>query len=226
MRPASLPGKQPRSNTLPASLLEQLQRTATTLNLALSEQQLEYLHRYARLLIRWNKTYNLIGRSTERDLVQRHLLDSLLVLTELNGPEGQQHWADIGTGAGLPGIPLAIAMPNTRFTLIDSNSKKTRFLHQVIAELKLDNAQALHTRVEDHQTAPLYDLLISRAWAAMIDGLRQSAHLCKPGGRICFMKGQKNEQELLEAGKQFTLLRCTELTNDQAARHLVEFLSE
>lgn len=216
----------PNSDVLPDSLLEELQHTVARLNLTLSEQQIDQLHHYAGLLIRWNKTYNLIGRSTERDVVERHLLDSLLVLAELNDQEGQQHWADIGTGAGLPGIPLAIAMPRTRFTLIDSNSKKTRFLHQVIAELNLQNAQAVHTRVEDHHCEPLYDLLISRAWAAMIDGLRQSAHLCKPGGRICFMKGQKNEQELLEASKQFTLLRCTELANDQAARHLVEFLSE
>ncbi len=216
----------PSSDVLADSLLEELQGTVAALDLALSDEQLDQLHHYALLLIRWNKTYNLIGRSTERDLVERHLLDSLLVLTELHDPEGGQHWADIGTGAGLPGIPLAIAMPNTRFTLIDSNSKKTRFLHQVIAELKLENAQAVHSRVEDHHSDPLYDLLISRAWAAMIDGLCQSAHLCKPGGRICFMKGQKNEQELLEASKQFTLLRCTELANDQAARHLVEFLAE
>ncbi|MEM8501114.1 MAG: 16S rRNA (guanine(527)-N(7))-methyltransferase RsmG [Pseudomonadota bacterium] len=211
---------------MPDSLVEELQYTVATLNLALNDRQLDQLHHYAGLLIRWNKTYNLIGRSTERDVVKRHLLDSLLVLAELNDPKRCEHWADIGTGAGLPGIPLAIAMPNTRFTLIDSNSKKTRFLHQVIAELKLHNVQAVHTRVEDHHSEPLYDLLISRAWAAMIDGLRQSAHLCKPGGRICFMKGQKNEQELLDASKQFTLLRCTELANEQAARHLVEFLSE
>ncbi len=216
----------PSRDALADLLLEELQHTVARLKLAFTVEQLNQLHHYARLLVRWNKTYNLIGRSTEADLVERHLLDSLLVLTELNDPDGQQHWADIGTGAGLPGVPLAIAMPNTQFTLIDSNSKKTRFLHQVIAELNLRNARAVHTRVEDHHCEPLYDLLISRAWAAMIDGLRQSQHLCKPGGRICFMKGQKNEQELREASKQFTLLRCTELANDQAARHLVEFTSE
>lgn len=193
-----------------------------------ADQQRKLLD-FAALLLRWNRSFNLIGSGTEADMLNRHLIDSLMVLPFLtDNSEGArsldtERWIDVGTGAGLPGIPLAIALPQITLTLLDSNSKKTRFMLQACAELGLMNTEVVHSRVEQYQPTMKYNRVISRAWASMSKGLILSRHLCAEQGRFCFMKGQKIEQELREVDKTFTLARCVVLPDSVEARHLFEF---
>lgn len=208
---------------------QQLNKGLQQLDLHLEEGQKDSLLEYAEVLLQWNKRYNLIGQSTENILISRHLIDSLSVLPAIevqnkNEPTDETvRWIDVGSGAGLPGIPLAIARPNIEMTLLDSNSKKTRFLVQLIAQLGLKNVTAVHSRVEDYQPAELFHGVLSRAWTALPEGLQMTAHLGDAATRWWFMKGQPPEQELLGVPKQFTLTRSVALLKEGEARNLFEF---
>ncbi len=175
---------------------------------------------YAELLLHWNKAFNLIGRGSEDDIVSRHLLDSLSVAPYING----QRWLDVGCGAGLPGIPLAIALPDTHFTLLDSNGKKYRFMLQAKNALALTNIDPLQRRAEEYQAMPPFDGIVSRAFASIGKGLKTAGHLCANGGKICFMKGRITTEELREVSKPFNLQRCERLhvPGSAAQRHLIE----
>lgn len=207
---------------------QQLNKGLKRLDLNLSEGQQHSLLEYAEMLLRWNKRYNLIGQSTEASLVNRHLIDSLSVLpaieSETMGDVGEaSRWIDVGSGAGLPGIPLAIVRPDIGITLLDSNSKKTRFLLQVSSQLNLNNTNVVHSRVEDYQPGYVFQGVLSRAWTALAQGLQMTAHLGDAETRWWFMKGQPSEHELLAVPKQFTLARSVALLNDGEARNLFEF---
>lgn len=174
---------------------------------------------YLRLLEKWNRAYNLTAVRDLDDMVTRHLLDSLAIAPHVRGPQV----LDIGTGAGLPGIPLAIALPQLDFTLLDSNSKKTRFVIQAAAELGLTNVRVVHARVEDYRPREPYATLIARAFASIPAMLAACAHLCAPGGRILAMKGKFPEEELaaLPAGWRVAAVERLAIPGLQAARHLV-----
>ncbi len=126
---------------------EELSQGALELGVELSAQQHEQLLAYLALLIKWNKAYNLTAVRDPNEMVSRHLLDSLSVVPFVT--EAGDNWLDVGSGGGMPGIPLAILFPERQFTLLDSNGKKTRFLTQVKLELKLANLQVIHSRVEE-----------------------------------------------------------------------------
>lgn len=206
------------------SRAHQLSSGLQRLKLNLAPAQQNSLLNYADVLLHWNRSYNLIAKSTESSLVQRHLLDSLSVVSEIDSSEHPAlKWIDIGSGAGLPGIPLAIALPEIDITLLDSNSKKTRFLLQAVAELELPNVTVLHSRADEHEITDGYDIIVSRAWTAIPKGLRSTAHLGRSGARWWFMKGKPKEEELLGVPKQFTLARSVALPSDGEARHLFEF---
>lgn len=147
---------------------------ARQLGVCLSETQHAQLLDYLALLIKWNKAYNLTAVRDPDEMVSRHLLDSLSVMSFIeNG-----RWLDVGSGGGMPGIPLAILFPEAQVTCLDSNGKKTRFLTQVKLELKLDNLQVIHSRVEAFQPALPFDGIISRhsaAWKTSPTGLATSA---------------------------------------------------
>ncbi len=154
------------------------------------------LRDYIFLIDKWNRVYNLTSVRDPAEMLTRHLLDSLAVLPYLRG----SRVLDVGTGAGLPGIPLAIVnielCPEREFVLLDSNSKKTRFVQQVITELGLTNAQVVHERAENFCPTILFDVVVSRAFASVSDMLKNSGQHCARDGVILAMKGTDPAAEL------------------------------
>jgi 16S rRNA (guanine527-N7)-methyltransferase len=142
------------------------------LNLSNDIEKLELLLHFINLIEKWNKAYNLTAIRNKEEMARLHILDSLAICPHLHG----NRLIDIGTGAGLPGIPLAIFCPDIEFVLLDSNAKKTRFVQQAILELKLKNVSVLHSRVEDYRPTQGFDTVISRAFASMTDIMKLSAH--------------------------------------------------
>ncbi len=171
---------------------------AAELGVELDESAQHALLSYLALLKRWNKVYNLTAIKGDANMLTRHLLDSLSVVTKLQG----NRTIDIGTGAGLPGIPVAIADPGMQVTLLDSNAKRCRFLRQVQAQLKLNNVTIVQKRVEEYQPAEKFDNLLSRAFSSLQSFISSSAHLLAEGGQLIAMKGvwPGDEKEQLTSG--------------------------
>ena len=159
-----------------------------SLELRHTEAFISNLETYLVLLSRWNRITNLSGIKRLTDMVSVHLMDSLSVHAYLDG----KTILDVGSGAGLPGIPLAILYPKKFFTLLDSNGKKTRFMRQAVIDLKLDNVQIIQERVEAFQGE--FDHVMSRAFSSLKNFLDSSERLVKPGGTLLAMKGDKLEQ--------------------------------
>lgn len=159
-------------------------------SLAVQAQLRDYVH----LLDKWNRVYNLTAVRDPTEMVTRHLLDSLAVLPYLRGTRV----LDVGAGAGLPGIPLAIVSPEREFVLLDSNSKKTRFMQQAVAELGLINVQVVHERAENFCPPTLFDVVVSRAFASVADMLSGAGRHCAATGVILAMKGTDPSGELTE----------------------------
>jgi len=160
------------------------------------------LLRYVELLVRWNQVYNLTAVRDPDEMITKHLLDSLAILPFVTGATV----ADVGTGAGLPGIPLAVALPDTRFTLIDSNGKKTRFVTQAKAELKLGNVEVVQARTEAYEPAAPFAQVVSRAFASLKDFAVLAGGLAAPGGRLLAMKGAVSQEELADLPPGFRVL--------------------
>jgi 16S rRNA (guanine527-N7)-methyltransferase len=172
---------------------------------------------YLQLLEKWNRHYNLTAVRDPQQMVPRHLLDSLSVLPFLLGP----NVIDVGTGAGLPGIPLALARPDLHFTLLDSNIKKISFVRQAVAELGLHNAEAVQTRVEKLERLT-FNTVVARAFASLSDLLSMAGALCAPGGRILAMKGVFPSEEVAQAGDNYRIeVKALTVPGLDAQRHLV-----
>ncbi|MFA7243447.1 MAG: 16S rRNA (guanine(527)-N(7))-methyltransferase RsmG [Sulfuricellaceae bacterium] len=174
---------------------------------------------YLALLAKWNKVYNLTAvRELERMLPQ-HLLDSLAVLPYIKGAS----LLDVGSGAGLPGIPLAIALPELQVTLLDSNHKKTAFLRQACIELGLTNVTVICERVETWQAPHKFDIVISRAFSELATFTKLAGHLCAPGGEMLAMKGMFPDEEasLLPASVVMERIVPLKVPALEAERHLV-----
>ncbi len=172
------------------------------LNLLLTSEQIDQLLDFIELIAKWNKAYNLTAVRNNEDMARLHILDSLTILPHIEG----KRVIDIGTGAGLPGIPLAICLPDVEFVLLDSNAKKTRFVQQVILELKLKNVSVSHSRVEQYQTEQGFDTVTTRAFASLPDIVKMTAHLLSPNGVLLAMKGQVPEAELAAINTNTTLI--------------------
>ncbi len=189
------------------------------LGLPLPNGSVVRLAAYLALLERWNRAYNLTAVRDPDAMVVRHLLDSLSILPWIEGPRV----LDVGSGAGLPGIPLAIARPEVTFCLLDSNGKRTRFLNQVVAELQLNNVEVVRSRVEDYQPDTLFSSVASRAFATLTELLANAGRLCALDGRLLAMKGVFPDDELARLPPDYVLVGVYPLhvPNLEAERCLV-----
>lgn len=188
---------------------------ALDLNAAAQSQLLVYLQ----LLAKWNQAYNLTAIRRLGEMVTKHLLDSLAVIPYLQGGR----ILDAGTGAGLPGIPLAIAYPEREFVLLDSNGKKAAFLRQACQTLNLKNVKTVNERVETYSEPPGFDSIVSRAFASIADMLQLTQHLLAPGGQFLAMKGVYPAAELQALPAPYKLLasRTLLIPGLDAERHLI-----
>ena len=193
------------------------------LDLNCSALQLEKLLKYLELLQRWNKAFNLTAIRDPLQMVRLHLLDSLAIHPYV---QGLKSIIDVGTGPGLPGIPLAILNPEINFTLLDSNGKKTRFLFQAINELKLTNASEINHRVEAYQPNQSFDAVISRAFSSISDMLNQCDHLVSDQGCFLAMKGKKPDSELSQMTKAYKVVEVNEVNVPliDSERHLIKII--
>jgi 16S rRNA (guanine527-N7)-methyltransferase len=174
---------------------------------------------YLALLDRWNRTYNLTAIRDPREMVGKHLLDSLAMHPYI----GAGNLADLGAGAGLPGIPLAIAKPGLQVTLVESNGKKARFLREAVRTLGLANARVAESRAEALDEPGAYDAITARALAMLPLIIALGGHLLKPGGRLLAMKGAVPDDEItsLPAGWRVERVQPLTVPGLAAERHLV-----
>jgi len=203
---------------------ERLLLATQTLGLSVSPDQIEQLVAYVDLLEKWNRAYNLTAIREPGAMLTGHLLESLAITAHI--PQGRL--LDVGTGAGLPGIPLAIAQPDSEVCLLDSNGKKTRFLFQVISQLALTNASVLHTRVETHQDPVGFSGVVSRAYASLDKFINSCRHLVKSGGHLFAMKSTGIEEELscLDSDSRLVALWETAVPGLTDTRYLAQLSSE
>lgn len=171
-------------------MLERLTKLVAQAGLQLSLLQLQQLVQYVQLLDKWNSAYNLTSVRDPNEMLVKHIMDSLVVAPHLHG----QRIIDVGTGPGLPGVPLSICCPDKEFTLLDSLGKRIRFLNQVKLQLGLKNIQPVQSRVEEHHEK--YDSVISRAFASLADMLHWCQHLPVANGQFLAMKGAQAQEEI------------------------------
>jgi 16S rRNA (guanine527-N7)-methyltransferase len=192
------------------------------LSLALPDASRALLMDYVALLAKWNRTYNLTAIDDPLRMVSHHLLDSLAVLPHLP-MAGEARLADVGAGAGLPGIPLAIAQQGWRVALVEPNEKKCAFLRQAALELKLRNVEVHQHRVEKWQPAERFAVVISRAFAELARFIQACRHLVAPGGVLAAMKGllPRAELEAIPADCDCKRVIALKAPLVDAARHLV-----
>ena len=190
------------------------------LNLEYSADQLDQLLVYLDMLERWNKAYNLTAVREPMEMIKLHLLDSLAISSLLYG----DRFIDVGTGAGLPGIPLAILNPDKHFTLLDSNGKKTRFLFQVKIELGLANINEVNERVEKYSPTHKYQAVLSRAFSSLTDMVINCQHLLTDNGWFLAMKGRLEQSELsgIPKGYKVVAKHPIKVPEVDRQRHLIK----
>ncbi|EGR2123462.1 16S rRNA (guanine(527)-N(7))-methyltransferase RsmG [Vibrio cholerae] len=189
-------------------------------SLTVTEQQREQLVGYVQLLDKWNKAYNLTSVRDPMEMLVKHILDSLVVSPHLVG----ERFIDVGTGPGLPGIPLAVMHPDKEFVLLDSLGKRIRFLKQVIHDLKINNVLPVQSRVEEFDPESGFDGVLSRAFASMTDMVNWCQHLPKPNaGVFLALKGVRPDDEisLLPEWCSVTDIKALQVPELEGERHLV-----
>jgi 16S rRNA (guanine527-N7)-methyltransferase len=197
-----------------------LQDGASQLGVTLSAAQAGQLVQLLDELDDWNQRMNLTGIRERGQQITKHLLDSLAVFSHLRGA----NICDIGTGAGFPGLPLAIVAPTLQFTLIDSTAKKLKFVDHVAQLLGLRNVQTVHTRAEDYRPKERFDCVLSRAVGPLATFVKWSGHLCVGGGRLLAMKGRYPTDELagIPSGWKLAAVHRLNIPGLDEERHLVE----
>lgn len=200
-------------------MLNKLSRLLDQAGISLTDHQKNQLVAYVDMLNKWNKAYNLTSVRDPGEMLVRHILDSIVVAPHLQG----QRFIDVGTGPGLPGIPLSIVRPESHFTLLDSLGKRVRFLRQVQHELKLDNITPVQSRVEEFPSEPPFDGVISRAFASLNDMVSWCHHLPGENGRFYALKGVLPEDEIASLPAEFSVESVVKLRVPQleGERHLV-----
>jgi 16S rRNA (guanine527-N7)-methyltransferase len=198
----------------------QIESGLAALNLAGPAGLAGRLCAYLELLVKWNAAYNLTAVRDPGDMVTRHLMDSLAVLPFI----GQERALDVGTGAGLPGLVLALAQPDQSFVLLDSSGKKTRFVEHAAARLGIANVVVVKARAEEHEDDEGFGVVLSRAFSTAGDFVRMAGHLARNDGRLLAMKGALPESELedLPAGWRLQAVHKLSVPGLQERRHLLE----
>jgi len=205
-------------------MIDRLESLIAQTELTVSEQQKSQLLQLVALLDKWNKAYNLTSVRDPEEMLVKHIMDSIVVSPYLEG----QRFIDVGTGPGLPGLPLAIMNPDKEFVLLDSLGKRIRFITQAVHELKLSNVTPVQSRVEEYQPEEKFDGVLSRAFASLEDMLHWCKHLPKPGGQFFALKGLFPEAEIKTLNPQFKLQISHKLTVPEldGERHLVVMSQE
>lgn len=200
-------------------MLNKLSRLLDEAGITLTDHQKSQLVAYVEMLHKWNKAYNLTSVRNPDEMLVRHILDSIVAAPHLQG----ERFIDVGTGPGLPGIPLAIVLPDAHFTLLDSLGKRVRFLRQVQHELKLTNITPVQSRVEDFSAVPPFDGVISRAFASLTDMVSWCHHLPGPDGRFYALKGLIPSDEIALLPTDLSVESVIELAvpHLEGERHLV-----
>ncbi len=193
-----------------------LEKGLQSLSLSASEQQIEMLIAYLQLLHKWNQHFNLTSVRDPLQMVYRHLLDSLVVGSYLHG----ELIIDVGTGAGLPGIPLSIMMPEKAFFLLDSNHKKQVFVTQVVKSLPLNNVQCVHSEVKSYEPTQKFSTIVTRAFAPLGHMIELTAHLLADNGRFLAMMGKVEEELRLPPGYEIEHMISLSVPGETAQRHL------
>ena len=210
-----------QDSPLGKTLRQDIEQGAQSLNLELSTTQAELLTRYVCLLNKWNKTYNLTAVRDPREMVFRHIIDSLSIVPHISG----DRILDVGSGPGLPGVVLAIMYPAKNITTLDSNGKKTRFMLQAKLDLKLENLEVVNARVEAFASVTPFDVITSRAFTSLANMVDGTKHLLSPSGVYLAMKGLYPEEELkaLMDRHEIELQGCEPLNvpGTDGDRHLV-----
>lgn len=189
------------------TLTEKLENLLSKTSLQVSPQQVDLLIQYVELLHKWNKAYNLTSVRDPQEMLIKHIMDSLMVGEILQG----NNFIDVGTGPGLPGIPLAILYPQRNFVLLDSLGKRITFLRQVVFQLKLTNVQPVKSRVEQYQDQ-LFDGVLSRAFSSLNDMVSWCSHLIdNEQGVFIALKGQYPKNELTDLPKNISLVSSHEI---------------
>ena len=193
--------------------------SARALNVVLDTDRAERLLRLLDELLRWNKTHNLTAITKREEMITHHLLDSLSVHSALRG----ETVADVGTGAGFPGLPLAVVNPERKFTLIDSNNKKVLFVAHAARTLGLTNVTAVHARAEAPYKGKPFDTVVARAFAALPELLEKVAPLCGPATRVLAMKGKRPDDEIAAVPASWRVIETRRLVVPglNAERHLI-----
>ncbi|MDM5101587.1 16S rRNA (guanine(527)-N(7))-methyltransferase RsmG [Aeromonas salmonicida] len=202
-------------------MLQRLNGLLMQAGIVITDTQKTQLVQLVELLHKWNKAYNLTSVRDPDAMLVKHILDSLVVSPHLHG----EHFIDVGTGPGLPGLPLAIINPDKQFVLLDSLGKRINFIRQVIQELGLTNVTPVKSRVEEYQPDVGFDCVLSRAFASLEDMLSWCHHLPSEQGSFLALKGQYPEQELAQLPANIRLVACHELRVPEleGERHLLEF---
>ncbi|MEN0628443.1 16S rRNA (guanine(527)-N(7))-methyltransferase RsmG [Phytobacter ursingii] len=200
-------------------MLNKLSRLLDEAGISLTDHQKNQLVAYVEMLHKWNKAYNLTSVRDPNEMLIRHILDSIVVAPHLQG----ERFIDVGTGPGLPGIPLSIVLPDAHFTLLDSLGKRVRFLRQVQHELHLTNVTPVQSRVEDFPADPPFDGVISRAFASLNDMVNWCQHLPGTQGKFYALKGLIPNDEIDTLPAQFSVESIVKLAvpHLEGDRHLV-----
>ncbi|MBE8215081.1 MAG: 16S rRNA (guanine(527)-N(7))-methyltransferase RsmG [Endozoicomonadaceae bacterium] len=200
---------------------KQLTQGLNALHLSVDPHQIDLLYQYLILLHHWNQTYNLTGIRHLSEMISMHILDSLIITPHLTGHQ----FLDVGSGAGLPGIPLAILHPENHYTLLDSNGKKARFLRQVIRQLALTNVTVAETRSESFDPHHTFNGILSRGLGTLTYMIDITQHLLSTNGHWFAMKGLFPEQEIQQVTQHYPAIHIQNLillkTENKTHRHLV-----
>lgn len=202
-------------------LIDKLKTLLKQTELQLTDQQVKQLVDYVELLNKWNKAYNLTSIRDPQDMIVKHIMDSLMIGPLLEG----QEFIDVGTGPGLPGIPLAIAYPDKNFVLLDSLGKRITFLKQVTYQLSLKNVTPIQSRVEKYQPEKIFDGVLSRAFSSLNDMVTWCDHLISNDhGKFLALKGQFPTDEIDNLPNNITMIKSHIIVVPQlnAERHLIE----